>query len=70
MNVFQGGKNRVTKQIKDFWAPFSMDVHYLTHHTNVAVQSLGNLTLITKIEGFILNMYDYFSHSPKKHLKF
>jgi len=47
-----------------------MDVHYLAHHTNVAVQSLGNLTLITKIEGFILNTYDYFSHSPKRHLEF
>jgi hypothetical protein len=47
-----------------------MDVHYFAHHTNVAVQSLGNLTLITKIEGFILNTYGYFSHSPKRHLEF
>jgi hypothetical protein len=30
----------------------------------------GNLTFIIKIEGFILNMYGYFSHSPKSHLEF
>jgi hypothetical protein len=60
----------VTKQIKDFWAPFSMDVHCVAHCTHVVVQSLGNLTFITKIEGFMLNMYGYFSHSPKRHLEF
>jgi hypothetical protein len=30
----------------------------------------GNLTFIIKIEGFFLNMYGYFSHSPKRHLEF
>jgi hypothetical protein len=29
-----------------------------------------NLTLIIKIERFILNMYGYFSHSPKRHMEF
>jgi len=41
VKVFQGGKNGMTKRIKDSWAPFSMDVHCVTHRTNVAMQSLG-----------------------------
>jgi hypothetical protein len=70
MNVFQGGKTKVTKQIKDSWAPFSMGVHCVAHHTNLAMQSLGDLTFIAKIESFMLNMYGYFNHSPKRHMKF
>jgi len=31
MNVFQGSKIKVTKQIKGSWAPFSMGVHCVTH---------------------------------------
>jgi len=58
MNVFQGGKTGVIKQIKDSWAPFSMNVHCVAPHTNLEVQSLGNLTFIAKIEIFMLNMYD------------
>ncbi len=57
----------MTKQIKDSWAPFSMCVHCVVHHTNLGMQSLGDLTLIAKIEGFMLNMYGYFNHSPKRH---
>jgi hypothetical protein len=41
VNVFEGGKNGVTKQIKDSWVPFSTDVHCVAHCTNVAMQSLG-----------------------------
>jgi hypothetical protein len=37
VNMFQGGKNGMTKQIKESWAPFSMDVHCVTHRTNVAM---------------------------------
>ncbi len=67
VNMFQGGKIKVTKQIKDSWAPFSMGVHCVAHYTNLVVKSLGDLTLIVKIEGFMLNMYDYFNHSPTRH---
>jgi len=30
-SVFSGGKTRVTKQIKEAWAPFSMGVHCVAH---------------------------------------
>jgi hypothetical protein len=46
VNVFQGGKKRMTKQIKDSWAPFSIGVHYVVHRTNLAIQLLVDLNFI------------------------
>ncbi len=44
---FQGGKTRVTKQIKDSWVPFFMGgVHYLAHQMNLANQPLVRFTFI------------------------
>ncbi len=37
VNVFQGTKYGVTKHIWDDYAPFSIGVHCMAHHTNVAV---------------------------------
>jgi hypothetical protein len=42
VNVFDGSKIRMKKQIKNSWAPFSMGVHCVAHHTNFVVQSLGD----------------------------
>jgi hypothetical protein len=47
-----------------------MGVHCVAHYINLVVQFLKYLTFITKIEGFMLNMYGYFSHSSKRHLEF
>jgi hypothetical protein len=52
VNVFQGNRTRVTKQIKDSQVPFSMGFHCVAHCTNLRVQSLGDLTFIDKIESF------------------
>jgi hypothetical protein len=42
---FLGEKKKgVTRQIKDVWAPLSMDVHYVAHRINLAMQPLSNLT--------------------------
>jgi hypothetical protein len=38
MNMFQGSKTKVTKQIKDFLAPFLMGVHCVIHCINLVVQ--------------------------------
>jgi hypothetical protein len=37
---------------------------------NFAIQLLENLTFIGQIESFMMNMYDYFNHNPKRHLEF
>ncbi len=53
VNVFQGTKSGVTKQMKEFYALHSIGVHCMAHHTNLAVQTL----------------HSYFAHSPKRHLE-
>jgi hypothetical protein len=47
-----------------------MGVHCVAHYTNLVVKFLEDLTFIAKIEGFMLNMYDYFNHSPTRHVQF
>jgi hypothetical protein len=64
------GKIRMTKQIKDLWAQFSMGVHCVDHKINLSVQSLSDFIFIARMESFMLNMYGYFNHSLKQHLKF
>ncbi len=39
-----------------------MGVHCVAHWTNLAIQSLGDLTLIAHIEVFMMNTYGYFNH--------
>jgi hypothetical protein len=65
------GKNNSHKQIKDSWAPFFMGVHHVVHRTTFGnLKSPRDLTFIARIEVFMMNMYGYFNHSPKRHLKF
>jgi hypothetical protein len=63
--IFQGGETNVTREIKDFWAPFSMGVHCEAHRTNLVIKSLSNLTFFSRLDMFMTNL-----HSPKCHLKF
>ncbi len=69
VNVFQGGKTRITKQIRDSWTPFSMGVHCVVCRTNLVVQSQADLVFMAWIEMFMQNIYVYFNHSPKQHLE-
>jgi hypothetical protein len=41
VNVFQGTKSGVTKQIKENYAPHSIGVHCMSHRTNLVVQTLS-----------------------------
>jgi hypothetical protein len=42
----------------------------MAHRTNLAVEPLSNLPLVSKIESLCKSMHSYFSHSPKRHLEF
>jgi hypothetical protein len=68
--VFQGGKTRVIKQIKETWAPFSMGVYCVAHRINLSVQYSSNLIFIAHIEALMVNLFNYFNHSAKQHLEF
>ncbi len=66
---FHGVKSGVPLQLMHKHAPFASGVHYMLHHTNLVVQSLNMLSLVSKIESMFASIYNYFSHSPKRHLE-
>jgi hypothetical protein len=60
--VFHSVKSGVT-------IPFVSSVHYMAHCTNLVVQSLNKLNLVSKIKFMLTSIYNYFVHSPKRHLE-
>jgi hypothetical protein len=42
----------------------------MVHRTNLAVEPLSNLPLVSKIESLCKSMHNYFFHSSKQHLEF
>jgi hypothetical protein len=45
-------------------------VHCMAHKTNLVVEPLSNLPVVSKIESLCKNIHNYFSHLPKRHLEF
>jgi len=70
VNVFQGANSGVTKQMKENYAPHSIRVHCMVHHTNLAMQTLSGLPLMIQLENLLQTLHSYFAHSPKRHLEF
>lgn len=50
VSVFQGVRTGVTVQLKDNHAPFVSGMHCMSHRTNLAVQTLSQVPLVTRIE--------------------
>ncbi len=67
--VFQGVKNGVIAQIMQKHAPFMNGVHCMAHRTNLFIQTLNSLSLVSKIESLLASMYNYFVHSLICHLE-
>lgn len=53
VNVFQGTKIDVIKQIHDNYAPHLIRVHCMVHHTNLAMQIFLNLFLMIWLENLL-----------------
>ncbi len=70
VDVFQGIKSGVTKQIKENYAPHSIGVHCMAHCTNLVMQSLSRLPLVIRLENMLQTLHSYFAHSLKRHLEF
>jgi hypothetical protein len=66
---FHGVKSGVTTQLMHKHAPFVSSFHCMPCHTNLVVQSLNKLSLVSKIESMLTSIYNYFDHSPKRHLE-
>jgi hypothetical protein len=61
--LFQGFKPDVTTQLMQKHVPFVSGVHFMTHHTNLVVQTFNGLTLVAKIETLFTSMYNFFTHN-------
>ncbi len=68
--VFQGSNSSVIWQISNVWTPCSIGVHYITHKTSLAIQTLLHLQMVIKLEGLFYTLYKYFSNNFKRHLEF
>jgi hypothetical protein len=42
----------------------------MVHITNLVIQTLSHLQMVSIIEGLFQTLYNYFSKSPKRHLEF
>jgi hypothetical protein len=70
VSMFQGCMNDVIRQLKEYVAPFLFGVHCMAHRTNLEVEPLSRLPLVSKLETLCQAMYNYFKQSSKKHLEF
>jgi hypothetical protein len=66
VSVFQGVRTGVTVQLKENHAPFVFGMHCMSHRTNLAVQTLSQVPLVTRIEELLQGLYSFFLHSPKR----
>jgi hypothetical protein len=69
-SVFQGAKASLTTQMKKNVAPFMMGIHCFIHQINLDVLVLSKLRLVVQLEALLQVLYGFFSHSPKKFLKY
>ena len=69
VSIFQGVCTGVTIQLKENRAPFVFGIHCMSHHTNLAVQTLLQVPLVSWIEELLQRLYSFFSHSPKRNQK-
>jgi len=51
VNTFQGPKTGVTPQIREKWAPFLIDATCVSHHLNLAVETMSKFPMVSCLEG-------------------
>jgi hypothetical protein len=67
--VLQGKRNGVTVQIQGQHAPHCHGMHCVAHRTDLVVEVLSELDMISSIEKLLKKLYSYFCKSPKRHLE-
>ncbi len=70
VSTFQGVKSRVIVLIKTQQTHFFIEIHCIAHRTNLEVQNLSSMLMISKLEDLFQSIYWYFSSSPKCHFEF
>jgi hypothetical protein len=70
VSMFQGVKFGLIVLLKTQQAPYLIRIHCMAHQTNLAVQSLSSMPMVSKLENLLQSLYGYFSSSLKHHLEF
>jgi hypothetical protein len=68
-SVLQGKRQGVTTQLQVKHAPHMHGMHCVVHRTDLPVEVLSELPLVSRVEELIIGLYSYFSCSPKRHLE-
>lgn len=68
--VFEGLKTSAIMLMRAQHVPFFIDVHYVAHKTNLIVQALSHLSIVSQLKDLFTKLYGYFSRSHKCALEF
>jgi hypothetical protein len=60
----------MTLQLKEKHFSYKMGQHCMAYKTNLAMQALSNLTMLSKLEDLLQFVYAYFLSSFNRHLEF
>ncbi len=63
MTTFQGVKFGVLIELMQKHIPFVSDVNNMAHHTNLVIQTINSLRLVSKIKLLLVGIYNYFTHN-------
>jgi len=70
ISTFQGVRSRVITSLKTQHALYFIGIHCMVHRTNLIMQSLSSMPMVSKLEDLFQSLYGYFFNSPKQHLEF
>jgi hypothetical protein len=68
-SVLRGKRQGVTTQLQVKYVPHMHGMHCVVHRTDLAVEILSDLPLVSCVEELLAWLYNYFSCSPKRHLE-
>jgi hypothetical protein len=68
ISIFKGVKSGVTTQLREKFAPYMVEVPCAAHQTNLTIQTLSKLPLVSKIEAMLQSIYTYYFLSSQQHL--
>jgi len=59
VNVFQGSKSGVSKQICNNYVSRFIKVHYIAHHTNLIVPTLLKFLIMNRLENLLQKLHSF-----------
>lgn len=59
----------VRTHFKKGYTPYLILMHCMAHQTSLVSSSLSNLSIVAKLEDLVIQAYNFFANSPKRHLE-